>query len=98
METKEKTNKEMTYKEKKQENLRELYGFDYAERTKKALISDKTRATLYVRGMVEDFYTLGEWLKICSVLCFHFIPCYTVIMMMKQERNLLKHLNQLKAL
>lgn len=54
METKEKTNKEMTYKEKKQENLRELYGFDYAERTKKALISDKTRATLYVRGMVED--------------------------------------------
>ncbi len=54
METKEKTNKEMTYEEKKQENLKELYGFDYAERTKKALISDKTRATLYVRGMVED--------------------------------------------
>ncbi len=50
----EKNNKEMTYEEKKQENLKELYGFDYAERTKKALISDKTRATLYVRGMVED--------------------------------------------
>lgn len=55
MGTKEKkNNKEMTYEEKKQENLKELYGFDYAERTKKALISDKTRATLYVRGMVED--------------------------------------------
>ncbi len=55
MGTKEKkNNKEMTYEEKKQENLKELYGLDYAERTKKALISDKTRATLYVRGMVED--------------------------------------------
>lgn len=54
METKEKTDKEMTYEEKKQENLKELYGLDYAERTKKALISENTRATLYVRGMVED--------------------------------------------
>lgn len=44
----------MTYEEKKQENLKELYGFDYAERTKKALISENTRATLYVRGMVAD--------------------------------------------
>lgn len=54
METKEKTNKEMTYEEKKQENLKELYSLNYAERTKKALISDNTRATLYVRGMVAD--------------------------------------------
>lgn len=54
METKEKTDKEMTCEEKKQENLKELYGFDYAERTKKALISENTRATLYVRGMVAD--------------------------------------------
>lgn len=54
METKEKPNKEMTYEEKKQEYLKELYGNDYAERTRKALISENTRATLYVRGMVED--------------------------------------------
>lgn len=54
METKEKTNKEMTYEEKKRENLKELYSLNYAERTKKALISENTRATLYVRGMVED--------------------------------------------
>lgn len=54
METKEKTNKEMTCEEKKQEILKELYGLNYAERTKKALISENTRATLYVRGMVGD--------------------------------------------
>ena len=54
METKEKTNKEMTYEEKKRENLKELYSLNYAERTKKALISENTRATLYVRGMVAD--------------------------------------------
>lgn len=54
METKEKTDKEMTHEEKKQEILKELYGLNYAERTKKALISENTRSTLYVRGMVAD--------------------------------------------
>ena len=54
METKEKTDKEMTYEEKKQDILKDLYGLNYAERTKKALISENTRATLYVRGMVVD--------------------------------------------
>ena len=87
METKEKPNKEMTYEEKKQEYLKELYGNDYAERTRKALISENTRATLYVRGMVKDLQ--------CAL--FHSTLCYTVIMMMKQDRNSWKHLNQLKT-
>ena len=54
METKEKTNKEMTYEEKKQENLKELYGWNYAERTKTIPIGENTHAALYVKGLIQD--------------------------------------------
>lgn len=54
METKEKTNKEMTYEEKKQENLKELYSLNYAERTKTIPIGENTHAALYVKGLIQD--------------------------------------------
>lgn len=54
METKEKPNKEMTYEEKKQEYLKELYGNDYAERTKTIPIGENTHAALYVKGLIQD--------------------------------------------
>lgn len=62
METTEK--KEMTFEEKRENKLKELYGWNYAERMKKAPISDNTRAALYIKGLVQDvesaLFTLHE--------------------------------------
>lgn len=45
---------EMTREEEKKSVLKELYGWDYAERTKTIPISTNTRAALYVKGLVRD--------------------------------------------
>ncbi len=66
METKEKTDKEKTYEEKQEKILKELYGCDYAERTKTVAIRKNTRAALYVKGLIKDLesalFSLNELL------------------------------------
>lgn len=47
-------NREMTFEEKRENELKELYGWDFAERTKTIPISTNTHAALYVKGLVQD--------------------------------------------
>lgn len=54
METTEKTGREMTREEKRDNILKELYGWNYAERTKTIPIGENTHAALYVKGLIQD--------------------------------------------
>lgn len=54
METIEKTGREMTREEKRDNILKELYGWNYAERTKTIPIGENTHAALYVKGLIQD--------------------------------------------
>lgn len=54
METTEKTGREMTREEKRDNILKELYGCNYAERTKTIPIGENTHAALYVKGLIQD--------------------------------------------
>lgn len=54
METIEKTDREMTHEEKRENILKELYGHNLAERMTNMPISENTRAALYFKGKVQD--------------------------------------------
>lgn len=62
-----------TYEEKTEELLNELYGWNWAERTKSLPISKQTHAALYVKGLTQDLlsalYSLHEiiWGEVDSV-------------------------------
>ncbi len=50
----ERTGSRMTREEKRDNILKELYGLNYAERTKTIPIGENTHAALYVKGLIQD--------------------------------------------
>lgn len=48
------TTERMTREAKRDNILKELYGLDYAERTKTIPIGENTHAALYVKGLIQD--------------------------------------------
>ena len=54
MKTTERTVREMTREAMREYILKELYGWNYAERTKTIPIGENTHAALYVKGLIQD--------------------------------------------